>query len=135
MKPSPILSGLLLLLAATSSHGQITKIPATVKPGRFLLEMDALSLTLDQQPGFKYTALGVASTFLSTGLTENWDIQLGADELLSLWVRDEYGCQTKCRVEADISREVHDSSINLALFPGISLPPGQRVSAPDFLHF
>ena len=79
MKPSPILSGLLLLLAATSTHGQITEIPATVKPGRFLLEMDALSLTVDKQPGFKYTALGAASTFVTTGLTSNWDIQFGAD--------------------------------------------------------
>ncbi len=74
-----ILTGLILLLAAVSSQGQITEWPTTVKPGRFLLEMDALSLSIDKEPGFKYTALGVASTFLTTGLTENWDIQVGAE--------------------------------------------------------
>jgi hypothetical protein len=59
-------------------RGQITEWPTTVKPGHFLLEMDALSLTVDKEPGFKYTALGVASTFLTTGLSDSWDVQVGA---------------------------------------------------------
>jgi hypothetical protein len=67
----------LLGLVATL-QGQITESPATVKPGRFLVEVDALSLTLDREPGFKYTAFGVGSTFLTTGLADNWDIQVGA---------------------------------------------------------
>ncbi len=73
----------LLLLAAVTSQAQITEWPATVKPGRFRLEMDALSLTLDKEPGYKYTAFGAASTFLSTGLTQNWDIQVGAELFFS----------------------------------------------------
>jgi hypothetical protein len=69
----------LLLLAAVSSHAQITEWPETVKPGRFLLEMDALSLSVDKEPGYKYTAFGAAKTFLTTGLADNWDIQVGAE--------------------------------------------------------
>ncbi len=69
----------MLLLAVISCEAQITEWPETVKPGRFLVKMDALSLTLDKQPGYKYTAFGAAKTFLSTGLADNWDIQVGAE--------------------------------------------------------
>lgn len=62
---------------------QITQWPTTVAPGHFLLEMDALSLTLDHEPGFKYTAFGAASTLLTTGLTDHLDLQLGADLYIS----------------------------------------------------
>ncbi|HWA24485.1 MAG TPA: transporter [Lacunisphaera sp.] len=72
-----------LLGLAAPSHGQITEWPTTVKPGRFLLEMDALTLSLDKDGDSKYTLFGAASTFLSTGLTENWDIQLGAELFFS----------------------------------------------------
>lgn len=68
-----------LIVATTPLAAQITEWPTTVKPGRFLLEMDALSLTVDKGEGYKYTAFGVASTFLTTGLTHNWDIQIGAE--------------------------------------------------------
>lgn len=76
-----LLLGLLGLTARLP--GQITEWPTTVKPGRFLLEMDALTLTLDKEPGYKYTAFGAASTFLSTGLTDTWDIQVGAELFFS----------------------------------------------------
>ena len=75
---------LLSLFGMTAGlHGQITEWPTTVKPGRFLLEMDALSLSIDKEPGYKYTAFGAASTFLSTGLADNWDIQVGAELFFS----------------------------------------------------
>lgn len=79
------LSALVLVLAGVASPGiaQITEWPTTVEPGRFLLEMDALSLTLDKEAGDKYTAFGAASTFLTTGLTANWDIQVGAELFIS----------------------------------------------------
>ena len=83
MKLPQFLSGLVLLLVAASSPAQITEWPTTVKPGRFLLEMDAISLTLDKEPGYKYSIFGAASTFLSTGLTENWDVQFGAELFFS----------------------------------------------------
>lgn len=84
VKLPQVLSGLvLLLLFAASSPAQITEWPATVKPGRFLLEMDAVSLTLDKEAGSEYKLFGAASTFLSTGVTENWDVQLGAELFFS----------------------------------------------------
>lgn len=70
-------------LAAAGIHAQITEHPATVAPGSFLLEMDALSLTLDKEGGGKYTAVGAGSVFLSTGLAHNWDVQVGAELFIS----------------------------------------------------
>lgn len=70
---------ILLLGLAGRLPAQITQWPTTVAPGRFLLQMDALSLTLDKEPGLKYTAWGAASTLLTTGLTDHLDLQLGAD--------------------------------------------------------
>lgn len=69
----------LLLSAASAGFGQLTEWPATVAPGRFLLEMDAISLTLDREGGDKFTAFGAASTFLSVGVAQHWDIQVGAE--------------------------------------------------------
>jgi hypothetical protein len=71
------------LVAAAGVHAQITEHPATVAPGSFLLEMDALSLTLDKEGGGKYTAVGAGSVFLSTGLAQNWDVQVGAELFIS----------------------------------------------------
>jgi hypothetical protein len=71
------------LLLALAARGQITETPVTVQPGRFLLEVDALSLTIDREPGLKYTAFGAASTFLTTGITRNLDLQVGAELYLT----------------------------------------------------
>ncbi|MEI6105465.1 MAG: transporter [Opitutae bacterium] len=70
-------------LAAASLPAQITETPDTVAPGRFLLEMDALTLTVNKDAGSKYTAFGAATTFVSTGLTANLDLQVGAELFLS----------------------------------------------------
>jgi len=77
-----LLAGAALGLAG-ALRAQITETPVTVAPGRFLLEMDALSLTLDRAGDARYTAFGAANTFLSTGLTDNWDIQVGAQLFIS----------------------------------------------------
>jgi hypothetical protein len=74
---------MVFLLAVVPSPAQITEWPATVQPGHFLLEMDALSLTVEREAGSKYSALGAASTFLTTGLTPTWDIQVGAELFLT----------------------------------------------------
>jgi hypothetical protein len=71
------------LVLAHTARSQITEHPATVSPGSFLLEMDALSLTLDRDGGGKYTAFGAGSVFLTTGLTQNWDVQVGAELFIS----------------------------------------------------
>jgi len=77
----PLIFG--LCLGTGSLPAQITEWTTTVQPGHFLLEVDALSLTIDREPGLKYTAFGAASTFLTTGLTKNLDIQVGAEFYLS----------------------------------------------------
>jgi hypothetical protein len=71
------------LLVAAGLSAQITEHPSTVAPGSFLVEMDALSLTLDRGGGGKYTAIGAGSVFLSTGLAHNWDVQVGAELFIS----------------------------------------------------
>ena len=70
-------------LLACSAGAQLTEWPTTVKPGRFLIEMDAISLTLDREEDFKYTAFGAASVFLTTGVTQNLDVQVGAEFLIT----------------------------------------------------
>ncbi len=75
--------GLGLGLGSAALQAQITEWTTTVQPGHFLLEVDALSLTIDREPGLKYTAFGAASTFLTTGLTKNLDLQVGAEFYIS----------------------------------------------------
>jgi hypothetical protein len=77
------LLGLCACLGSVSLSAQITEWTTTVAPGRFLLEMDAISLTLDKEGSEKYSAFGAASTFLTTGLADNWDIQVGAEFFIS----------------------------------------------------
>lgn len=67
------------LLGGGTLSAQITEVPHTVQPGHFLLEMDALSLTLNHDGSDKFTALGVATTLVTTGLTPTVDVQLGAE--------------------------------------------------------
>lgn len=69
----------LLLGALAAGHAQITQSPDTVAPGRFLLEANAISLTINHDPGLDYRAFGTASAFLTTGLTATWDVQAGAE--------------------------------------------------------
>ena len=70
------------VLIAPAGLAQITETPVTVAPGRFLLRMDALSLTLNHDAGTRYAANGVASTFLTTGLTASLVVQVGAEVFL-----------------------------------------------------
>lgn len=75
-----------LALAGTAAvSGQITESPYTVKPGSFLVEMDALSVSWDRdQPGGeRTTVVAVASTILTVGLHDRLDVQVGADLFLS----------------------------------------------------
>lgn len=60
---------------------QVTETPQTVAPGRFLLRVDGLTLSMDRADaaGNTYSAVGVASSTLRTGLTQNLDLQVGFD--------------------------------------------------------
>jgi hypothetical protein len=81
LRPAAV-AGFLAVLVL-DGRAQITETPVTVKPGHFLLEMDALSLSIDRDGDSKVTAFGAASTFITTGVTQNWDVQLGAQLLLT----------------------------------------------------
>ena len=74
-----VLGGLFFLAGTGLLRAQVTEVPHTVQPGHFLVEMDALGLTLDRDGPNKYTALGVATTLVTTGLTPTLDVQLGAE--------------------------------------------------------
>lgn len=87
--PSPRPRTLHLLLALLTGllpvvQAQVTESPQTVAPGRFLVEMDGLRLSYDRADaaGNKVTAVAVASTFVSTGLTATVDLQVGMDLFL-----------------------------------------------------
>ncbi len=71
------------LLLAGAASAQYTEVPATVAPGRFLLEIDALSVVVDRDGSERFTGVGAGTVFLTTGLTRTWDVQVGAELFLS----------------------------------------------------
>jgi hypothetical protein len=70
--------------SAASMPGQVTESPYTVAPGRILIESDGIKLSFDraEAAGNTYTAVGVASTIVTAGLTSSVDLQVGADLFL-----------------------------------------------------
>ena len=70
-------------LLSVVAHAQYTEVPATVAPGRFLFEVDALSLVVDHEGSDKFTGVGAGVVFLTTGLTRTWDLQVGAELFIS----------------------------------------------------
>jgi hypothetical protein len=79
---------LVLVFAAASLRAQVTETPTTIEPGKFFLRMDAVTVGVnrDTTEPDRYTALGLASSILSVGLTENVDAQFGAQ----FFVRETY---------------------------------------------
>ncbi len=75
---------LLWLGAAVSLPAQLTESPQPIGPGSVLFEIDGLRLGFDRNApeGHKYEAIAIASTVVSLGLTENIDLQIGADVFL-----------------------------------------------------
>lgn len=71
------LAGLAVGVAA-ALPAQYTETPETTAAGRFLFEVDALDISVDKNEDFDYTAIGVGSVLVTTGLTQNLDVQLGA---------------------------------------------------------
>lgn len=63
---------------------QITETPQTVAPGKVLFEVDGLTLKFDRADaaGNKVSAVGVASTVVTAGLTKSVDVQAGIDLFL-----------------------------------------------------
>lgn len=73
-----LIGGMLPLVA------QITETPHTIAPGKVLFEIDGLRLSYDRADaaGNKHTAMAVASTIVSAGITQTFDVQIGADLFL-----------------------------------------------------
>ncbi|MBI5770000.1 MAG: transporter [Verrucomicrobia bacterium] len=69
-----------LVFATAPLVAQVTETPTTIEPGKFFLRMDAVTVGVNRdttEPN-RYTALGLASSILSIGMTENTDVQVGA---------------------------------------------------------
>ena len=61
-------------------RAQMTDTPQTIEPGKFFLRMDAVTVGVnrDSAEPNRYTALGLASSMLSIGMTKSVDVQFGA---------------------------------------------------------
>ena len=84
-----VLSGLVLFAAASMPLcAQVTEVPQAIEPGKFFLRMDAVTVGInrDKLEPAKYTALGLASSILSIGMTRDVDLQIGAQ----FFVRETY---------------------------------------------
>ncbi len=75
------------LVLTGTLRAQLTEVPYTVAPGAVLLEADVLSLDADRRHTgdgeVEYSAVGVGSTFVTTGVTERLDVQVGVTLYLS----------------------------------------------------
>ncbi len=70
-----------LIAASVAGFAQVTESPHTIAPGRIRVEMDGIRVSLDRADaaGNTYSATAVASTIVSTGLTDTVDLQAGID--------------------------------------------------------
>lgn len=69
---------LFLLMIPAVSFGQFTETPFPRAPGKFLLEVDAIDLSIDRNADFDYSALGLGTVLLSMGVTPTLDLEVGA---------------------------------------------------------
>jgi hypothetical protein len=80
--------GLIFAACATAGmlRAQVTENPLTVSPGHFLVRMDVLSLNLQNQASTpdntRYAAVGAGETFVTTGLAEHVDLEVGLELFL-----------------------------------------------------
>ena len=79
-----------VLFAAVAAclTAQVTETPDTIAPGKFFMRMEAISVGInrDTTTPNTFTALGLATTVLSTGITQNVDAQVG----LQFFARQKY---------------------------------------------
>lgn len=72
------------MVVALPVAAQVTETPDTVAPGKFFMRMDAISIGVNRdttEPN-TFTALGLATTVLSTGITRDVDAQVGVQFFL-----------------------------------------------------
>lgn len=126
-------------LALPRLAAQVTESPYTVAPGSLRVEMDGLRLSLDREDGAgaTYNALAVASTFVTAGLAESLDVQIGAD--LFLRERVEYrGRRDSSSGLGDLSMRMkwtvwRDARLGaaLGLMPYVKIPSGSGAVGTD----
>lgn len=124
--PLPLRLAAILSALTASVFAQYTEIPSTVAPGKFLLEMDALSLVIDREGLDKFTAVGAGLAIVTTGITERWDIQVGAE----LYISQRYESGNFTERNTGIG-DVHvrtkwnfysDEKLSMAVIPFVKIP-------------
>lgn len=75
---------LLCVALAAPLSAQVTESPFTIAPGKLRFEIDGVRLAYERADpaGNKHTAVAVGSTFVSAGLTDTVDLQIGAELFL-----------------------------------------------------
>ncbi len=131
--------GAILSVALAPLAAQVTESPFTVRPGSLRVEMDGLRLALDREDGTgaSYQALAVASTFVTAGLAEAVDVQIGAD--LFLRERVTYrGARDSASGLGDLSMRMKwtlwrdaRAGAALAVMPYVKLPSGSGAVGSD----
>jgi len=126
-------------LALPPLAAQVTETPQTVAPGSLRVEMDGLRLSFDREDraGATYQALAVASTFVTAGLTQDLDVQVGAD--LFLRERVEYrGARDADSGLGDVTLRMkwtvwRDARLGaaVAVMPYVKLPSGSSAVGTD----
>jgi hypothetical protein len=118
------------LPGVTPLLGQSTESPVTVRPGRWLLELDVIARNADRGPDFHYRSVGVASTLVSTGLGPGWDVQVGMDVFQSERL-EAGGVVERPRGAGDFYLrtkwcflENAETGFGLALLPYVTIPTG-----------
>ncbi len=66
-------------VGAIALEAQVTEVPQTVAPGKFLVEIDGVKLDVDREDGAgnEIDVLGVGGVLVSTGLMADLDVQVG----------------------------------------------------------
>jgi len=107
---------------------QLTESPHPAASGRWLLEADVLARQFDRAGGDRFAGWTVGSLLFSTGVGENWDVQLGMDLFVATRVETggvvernrglgDVWLRTKWRVHHD-----EGSGFAVALLPYLKLP-------------
>lgn len=108
------------------ARAQYTEFPATIAPGSFLLETDALALVFDRDGQEKYSALAVGDLLLTTGITQTWDIQLGAQ----LYLRQRFESGSFSERQSGVGdvyvrtkwRFLSNEYVSIAILPYVKIP-------------
>jgi hypothetical protein len=79
---------LALLAFPPGLRAQVTEVPQTIEPGHVLMWMDAISFGLQPEAAApnEYKALALGTTIISTGVTDTFDFEAGAQ----LFLRDTF---------------------------------------------